>query len=191
MWSCGVILYALLCGSLPFDDESIPALFKKIKAGMYSLPSHLSQVRRSVLVRRRWCWLVSLFVLLVLPVLRVLLGLPVLPVLRVLLGLPVLPVFRVLLGLPVLLVFPVLRELLGLPALRVLPVLPVLRGTCFLAFLGLLCLGFLVTRYLSLGTWYMLPDTVLLNCCVLPHRATSARSVLRQLRVFGALMLLG
>ena len=179
MWSCGVILYALLCGSLPFDDESIPALFKKIKAGMYSLPSHLSQVRRSVLVRRRWCWLVSLFVLLVLPVLRVLLGLPVLPV------------FRVLLGLPVLLVFPVLRELLGLPALRVLPVLPVLRGTCFLAFLGLLCLGFLVTRYLSLGTWYMLPDTVLLNCCVLPHRATSARSVLRQLRVFGALMLLG
>jgi len=46
-----VILYALLCGSLPFDDESIPNLFKKIKSGMYSLPSHLSSLSRDLIPR--------------------------------------------------------------------------------------------------------------------------------------------
>lgn len=33
-WSCGVILFALLAGYLPFDEEVIPALYKKIK-GIY------------------------------------------------------------------------------------------------------------------------------------------------------------
>ncbi|WVR05278.1 hypothetical protein IAU60_002290 [Kwoniella sp. DSM 27419] len=41
IWSCGVILFALLTGRLPFDDENIRILLQKVKNGRFVIPADL------------------------------------------------------------------------------------------------------------------------------------------------------
>lgn len=43
IWSSGVILYAMLCGYLPFEDEDQRILFKKILRGEYLNPDFVSK----------------------------------------------------------------------------------------------------------------------------------------------------
>ncbi|EMR11473.1 hypothetical protein PNEG_00488 [Pneumocystis murina B123] len=42
IWSCGIILFALLTGHLPFDDENVRHLLLKVKAGHFVMPSRIS-----------------------------------------------------------------------------------------------------------------------------------------------------
>jgi serine/threonine protein kinase len=45
------MLYALLCGRLPFDEPTIAALFDKIERGAYRMPVGISKAAADLIAR--------------------------------------------------------------------------------------------------------------------------------------------
>ena len=42
LWSAGIVLYSMLVGTLPFDDQELNILYEQIKIGTFYIPSNLS-----------------------------------------------------------------------------------------------------------------------------------------------------
>jgi serine/threonine protein kinase len=51
IWSCGVILFALLTGRLPFDDKNVRTLLSKVKAGKYDMPAWVDPQAQDLISR--------------------------------------------------------------------------------------------------------------------------------------------
>ena len=49
IWSSGIVLYAMICGSLPFEDPNNEILYKKIKQGIFKIPEYLSDSAKDFL----------------------------------------------------------------------------------------------------------------------------------------------
>ena len=49
IWSTGIILYAMLCGCLPFEDPNTKTLYKKIISGVFDMPDYLSAQSQKIL----------------------------------------------------------------------------------------------------------------------------------------------
>jgi len=51
IWSCGIILFALLAGKLPFDDDDLATLLEKVKIAKFEMPSHIDRQAKHLISR--------------------------------------------------------------------------------------------------------------------------------------------
>jgi len=51
IWSCGVVLFALSCGYLPFEDENTSELYGKILSANYEAPDFISEELKDLIAR--------------------------------------------------------------------------------------------------------------------------------------------
>ena len=51
IWSCGVILYAMLCGFLPFEDKDTNKLYAKIMKCKYTIPADISEDAKDLITK--------------------------------------------------------------------------------------------------------------------------------------------
>lgn len=49
-WACGVILYVMVCGKLPFQENNMKMMYAKIRRGDYVLPKHLNREEKELIV---------------------------------------------------------------------------------------------------------------------------------------------
>ncbi|KAJ0030069.1 hypothetical protein Pint_14210 [Pistacia integerrima] len=51
VWSCGVILFELLAGYLPFDDRNLMVLYRKIAAAEFKFPNWFTESQKNLISR--------------------------------------------------------------------------------------------------------------------------------------------
>ncbi|KAG8058258.1 hypothetical protein GUJ93_ZPchr0002g25746 [Zizania palustris] len=51
IWSCGVILFELLAGYLPFQDRSLTNLYRKISRAQFAFPQWLTVPQKKIIIR--------------------------------------------------------------------------------------------------------------------------------------------
>ena len=49
IWSSGIVLYAMLCGYLPFEDSDNDILYSKILSGKFNIPNFVSEPAKDIL----------------------------------------------------------------------------------------------------------------------------------------------